>query len=220
MTLRERKKVRTREALAEAALELFARQGFEATTVEQIAAAAEVSRRTFFRYFPSKEAALFPDRRRRLEAFCNVQAQEPLSSRGSSNKEPLSSRGSNNKEPFEARLEAVRAALMELAADYTRLRERVIVQQRVVESCPALLAYDFELDRRWEDAITVSLAGPRPRAAERRRARLLAGGLMGLIRATLREWYAGGGRDDLAQLGQQAFALLRDGITKTTGEAR
>lgn len=209
MTLRERKKVRTREALAEAALELFARQGFEATTVEQIAAAAEVSRRTFFRYFPSKEAALFPDRRRRLEAFCNVQAQEPLSSRGS-----------NNKEPFEARLEAVRAALMELAADYTRLRERVIVQQRVVESCPTLLAYDFELDRRWEDAITVSLAGPRPRAAERRRARLLAGGLMGLIRATLREWYAGGGRDDLAQLGQQAFALLRDGITKTTGEAR
>ncbi len=201
MTLRERKKVRTREALAEAALELFSRQGFEATTVDQIAKAAEVSRRTFFRYFPSKEAALFPDRQRRLEAFCNVQGSRPDA-------------------PFEARLEAVRGALMELAADYTRQRGRVIVQQRVVQSSPALLAYDFELDRRWEDAITAALAGPQPRTAQRRRAHLVAGGLMGLIRATLREWYASGGRSDLAQLGGQAFALLRDGITKTTGEAQ
>ena len=197
MTLRERKKVRTREALAEAALELFSRQGFEATTVDQIAEAAEVSRRTFFRYFPSKEAALFPDRQRRLEAFSSVRAEGP----------------------FEARLEAVQEALMELAADYTRLRERVIVQQRVVESCPALMAYDFELDRRWEDAITVALTNARrPHDADRRRARLVAGALMGLIRATLREWYTGGGRGDLAQLGQEAYTLLRNGITMTTGE--
>lgn len=59
--LRELKKQRTRSAIQEAALDLIDRQGYDATTCEQIAAAAEVSSATFFRYFPTKEDVVLTD---------------------------------------------------------------------------------------------------------------------------------------------------------------
>jgi AcrR family transcriptional regulator len=56
--LRERKKLQTRQAIHQAALQLIDEQGLEATTIEQICGAADVSTRTFFNYFPSKMAAV------------------------------------------------------------------------------------------------------------------------------------------------------------------
>jgi len=60
--LRERKKAKTRAAIQAAALALFERQGYQATTVDQIAAMADVSQSTFFRYFPTKEDVVLLDR--------------------------------------------------------------------------------------------------------------------------------------------------------------
>src|SRR5687768_17616917 len=60
-SLRERKKEQTRLALKEAAIRLFVENGYTATSIEDIASAADVSRRTFFRYFGSKEGVIFAE---------------------------------------------------------------------------------------------------------------------------------------------------------------
>src|SRR5262249_25752979 len=74
--LRERKKARTRAAIRQHAMRLFKEQGFAATTVDQIAEAADVSQSTFFRYFPTKEDVILQDDYdpRAVEAF---KAQPP-----------------------------------------------------------------------------------------------------------------------------------------------
>jgi AcrR family transcriptional regulator len=67
--LRERKKLETRRRIARAALNLSERNGFEATTINEIAAAADVSPRTVFGYFPSKEAIFFGDSEELLDGL-------------------------------------------------------------------------------------------------------------------------------------------------------
>ncbi len=69
MNLREQQRLATRRTLAEHALRLFHDQGFDETTVEEIAAAAGVSQRTFFLHFSTKAAAAFPDHEERVIHF-------------------------------------------------------------------------------------------------------------------------------------------------------
>ena len=68
MSLRDRKRARIRQALVDAATELFERDGYERTTVADIAAAADIGTRTFFSYFASKEELLFPESDARVQA--------------------------------------------------------------------------------------------------------------------------------------------------------
>lgn len=77
VTLRERKRARTRQAIVDAATGLFERNGYDETTVADIAAAADIGTRTFFSYFASKEAVLFPQSDARVQA-----AVDAIASRG------------------------------------------------------------------------------------------------------------------------------------------
>src|SRR6266511_2923175 len=70
--LRERKKQRTREQIIEAAMGLFAERGYHATTIADIASAADVAPRTFFSYFPSKEAVVFYNVDRDLDRLASA----------------------------------------------------------------------------------------------------------------------------------------------------
>ena len=74
---REKHKARTRQALREAALQLFASQGYDSTTADEIAEQVGVSARTFFRYFATKESALFIGRHDWIESFGAMYLDQP-----------------------------------------------------------------------------------------------------------------------------------------------
>ncbi|MGZ4399628.1 MAG: acyl-CoA-like ligand-binding transcription factor [Gaiellaceae bacterium] len=114
--LRERKKLKTRKSVQEEALRLFSEQGYAATTVEQIAEAAEVSPSTFFRYFPSKEDVVLHDAYDEplIEAF---RSQPPEQS------------------PFEALRSSFRMVFGDLPEDE---QERERACQRLIMSTPEL----------------------------------------------------------------------------------
>jgi AcrR family transcriptional regulator len=75
--LAARKKERTRRQLAEAAAQLFYQRGYDATTIDEIVAAVDVSPRTFFRYFPTKEDLVVALGQTSMSSFCDALAERP-----------------------------------------------------------------------------------------------------------------------------------------------
>ena len=150
--LRERKRVRTRRAIADAALELFDRHGFHATTIPQIAAAADVSPRTVSGYFPAKEDLAFPDADERI-----AQLEERLRSRP----------------PGKTAADALRAWLPEMVAGDARRAEEHRRRRAVIDADEALCAYEHRFMARAQAALTEAFAadlGAGPDALEPRMA--------------------------------------------------
>jgi AcrR family transcriptional regulator len=192
--LRERKKARTREALRDAAMELFSRRGFEGTTVEEIADACEVSPRTFFRYFPTKEDALFADADDRRAALLSVLAAQPL-----------------DRTPFDSLYAAMRA----LALGYRDDRALLVARSKVVAGSPQLRVYKAEHQHGWEAAVADELIR-RSRAVDGTASpdelRLLTAVATAALRVTLDAWIADEAGPDLEVLLDRAFARVASGF--------
>ncbi len=191
-SLRERNKARTRAELEEAAVGLFVRHGFERVTVDEIAAASGVSRRTFFRYFDSKEDVLLADQPRRLSelraAFVVRPAGEPL-------------------------LEVVRNALLTVADAYDRERKVMLPKVRIITSSPSVLARSLERQVAWERTLAELVAerltvDPETSLA----ARVVGTTATAAMRAAVGLWLDSDEDVTLHALAAQALDLLAGGL--------
>lgn len=136
--LRQRRKLSTRRALEDAALHLFARDGFDATTIEAIAVEAEVSPRTFFRYFASKDEVLNPDREQRQGQLADEMRRHAA--------EPIGD------------LALVARALVALAPHFDAEREQLALRRQAAESSPLLRGRMLDVLVSWEHAVARALA--------------------------------------------------------------
>jgi AcrR family transcriptional regulator len=193
--LRELKKTRTRASLREHALRLFREQGYTATTVEQIAAAAEVSPSTFFRYFPTKEDVIWQDDMdtRMVEAF--------------------------ERQPAElSPLAAMRAAIREMVASYTeedfaQFRETAALSVSV----PEVRARAIDEFARTIQVVAVAIGKRAGRPADDIRVRAMAGAVIGVIMAITLPWESWAGDswlsiDESFEQIDRGLALLQAGL--------
>jgi len=195
MGLRETKKLRTRQEIAEKAMELFVRRGFDHVTVAEVAAAAGVSEKTVFNYFPTKEdlfwdevpareAALVDAVRNREPGESVIAALERLQSAGC---ERLCSRGFATFARVIEESRALQAKELEIMARYTDALAGAIRNELRVHELDARLAANVLVGIQWQhfrNARSHALAGRHgPAAARRLRSeltrayRLLEGGL-------------------------------------------
>ena len=197
--LRERHRRRTAADLEEAALALFCERGFDAVTIDDIAAAADVSRRTFFRYYGSKEDVILSDHPKRLDELQAALDRRPAD---------------------EAALTALRHAILSLAGTYEEQREHMLRRFRLMTTTPALEARSLCLQRNWETAVTDMLAARMGvDATEDLRPGVVAATTMAAMRVATANWLAGGGKGDLPAIVAAALDLLDGGLQAAAAPA-
>ncbi|WP_433059358.1 TetR/AcrR family transcriptional regulator [Dactylosporangium sp. CS-033363] len=164
--LRERKKQATRTALHEAAVTLSIAHGLDRVTIEAIADAAEVSRRTFSNYFASKEEALLYGDQQRVLRLVETVRERPRS---------------------EAPWAALTAAALDFQQALGARDPHWVTQVRLVRRHPALAAQQVSTYASMEDELTAQVALRSPEA-EPMRARLMAAAFLVTMRVAVQEW--------------------------------
>jgi AcrR family transcriptional regulator len=199
--LRERKKQRTRELIAETARELFAERGFEEVTVAEIARAADVAETTVFNYFPTKEDLVYW----RLESF-EAALLDAIRERA----------------PGESALAAFSRFVLEqrglLAERDSAAREQLAAVTRMIASSPALRAREQQVYARYTESLAALLAEEAGDATIE--PWVAANAMMGVHRALVdytRERVIAGERSprlarDVRAQGERALAVLEAGL--------
>jgi len=199
LPLRERKKLATRRGIRRVALDLIAERGFSHVTVEDIAAAADVSPRTFFNYFPSKEAVLFgADPGRAEELRARLVRDLPGRSALDVLRVVLAD---------QARMFA--AELAELGGDPARWARQMKAAHADPQLQAAQAAHMALAESRFAGALAERLGTDPDRDPY---PMVLASVAMGVLRATMSFWAGTGGAVPLEQLTDAAFQALADGF--------
>src|SRR5918996_910387 len=193
-SLRDRKKDRTRRTLQAEAVRLFAQKGFQATTIEEIAAAAEVAPRTFFRYFSSKEEVVFW-----------------------SEHQPMLAGHVAARPDHEPAAEALRRGLVDgLASFYEQDRERLLERSKLACRTPAL-------QPRWRQQQADLAAGMAQILAHRLggraddlEVRAMAAAIAAALFVAIEEWQAHDGQQDLGGLIDRALGSVLAGPVPVT----
>lgn len=188
---RERKKLATRAALEEAALRLFAERGYEATTIEDITEAADVSLRTFFRYFASKEDVLLAEQLDDLIRMQQALAAAP-----------------DDLPPMGLITEVLRGLALAAEDGHHALLDRI----RIIDSAPSLHARQLEHYAAFERAITVEVARRRGVDPDRDLLSVMHGIVgMAAIRSAFAVWVSSDGAEDLTALLDSALSRVHLG---------
>lgn len=194
-----------RRKLAAAAMELFATKGYEATTVDEIAAAAGVARRTFFRHFRSKEEAIFPDHDDTLVRAAGVLDAAP------SHENPL---------------DTVCRGIKEVMRMYAASPAVSVERYRLTREVPALREREIASVARYERLFTRYLLGHFDESAHHvgdddpLLAEVAASAVVTAHNHVLRRWLRGGGEGDVETQLDHAFAIVRETFGTGIGAGR
>ncbi|MFG2288347.1 TetR/AcrR family transcriptional regulator [Streptomyces sp. NPDC048595] len=188
-SLTEHRRLQTRLEIAEAAAALFADRGYEATTVEDIASAAGISLRTFYRYSPAKEDALTPLFASSVSHLVDVLAAHPVD------------------EPLSAALEASfgTATAERRLEDAARARRLV----RVLGTVPVLKARWLAAGREMQERLAPALASRASTPVDSLEVRLLTTAVLDAFTVTMEYWAWQDEPEDLVVLMRRALAFLR-----------
>jgi AcrR family transcriptional regulator len=186
--LRERKKEKTRESIQRTALRLFDKQGYEETTIEQIAEAVEISPSTFFNYFPTKEDVVLFDAYdpMAIQMFRDLPKDQPLSV-------------------------GIRNVLEALSAAFEQDEPLILARGRLFLEVPELRARVWDETERTMDLIAQVLAERTGRRADDFEVRVTARLVTSAVFEATMEWMRGKGRRGLVDLTNRALDVLDSG---------
>jgi TetR/AcrR family transcriptional regulator, regulator of mycofactocin system len=188
--LRQRKKDSSRQAIEDAAWELFAEQGYDDTSINDIAERANVAPRTFFRYFPTKEAVMYPQFEELLvsvrDEFHRRPADEPV---------------------ITSLFGSLQVLAGSLEGETSRARQRMAMMKRPGHHPPGTEYFRTRLAE-----VTAELVLEREGDSEesRMRARLASGVVSVLIDTTHNCWMEAGARESMHDVGERCRAMMGD----------
>ena len=188
--LRARKKDSSRRAIEDAAWELFAEKGYEETSINDIAERADVAPRTFFRYFPTKEAVMYPQFEQLLQSVRDEFHKRPAD-------EPV----------ITSLFESFEVLAGSLEGEATRTRERLEMMKRPGQHPPGT---EYFRTRLAEATAELVLEREGDSEEARMRARLASGVVSLLIDTTHNCWIEAGARESLHDVGERCRGMMSD----------